>query len=231
MDCSPPGSSVHGILQAWIAISFSRGSSQPRIEPGSSALQADSLPLSHQGSSCYTCFIYSSNIHGTSTRRHCDKYKGYSGEQKDFTIYNILWVWLALSSPWESDHELMVFPDLWCSKLDPGIQHAVPAISEQPTGLFQSLHFLLLTAILILSLFVKGSFIYLASMNIIILMLKFIQRIKYRQKLSVSRPYLFLSLYIHIYIHNFRDHIYICIHVCIYLCPEYFFKVNCDGIQ
>ena len=34
MDCSPPGSSVHGILQArileWIAISSSRGSSQPR---------------------------------------------------------------------------------------------------------------------------------------------------------------------------------------------------------
>ena len=32
MDCSPPGSSVHGILQArileWVAISFSRGSSQ-----------------------------------------------------------------------------------------------------------------------------------------------------------------------------------------------------------
>ncbi|MES6020832.1 hypothetical protein U6W19_12325, partial [Cutibacterium acnes] len=31
---SPPGSSVHGILQArileWVAISFSRGSSQPR---------------------------------------------------------------------------------------------------------------------------------------------------------------------------------------------------------
>ena len=34
MDCSPPGSSVHEILQArilvWVAISFSRGSSQPR---------------------------------------------------------------------------------------------------------------------------------------------------------------------------------------------------------
>ena len=33
-DCSPPGSSVHGIPQArrveWVAISFSRGSSQPR---------------------------------------------------------------------------------------------------------------------------------------------------------------------------------------------------------
>ena len=34
MDCSLPGSSVHGIFQAivleWIAISFSRGSSQTR---------------------------------------------------------------------------------------------------------------------------------------------------------------------------------------------------------
>ena len=35
MDCSPPGSYVHGILQArilqwWVAISFSRGSSRPR---------------------------------------------------------------------------------------------------------------------------------------------------------------------------------------------------------
>ena len=34
MDCSPPGSSVHGIFQVrileWVAISFSRGSSQPR---------------------------------------------------------------------------------------------------------------------------------------------------------------------------------------------------------
>ena len=33
VDCSPPGSSVHGILQArmleWVAISFSRGSSWP----------------------------------------------------------------------------------------------------------------------------------------------------------------------------------------------------------
>ena len=34
MDCSLPGSSLHGILQArvleWVAISFSRGSSRPR---------------------------------------------------------------------------------------------------------------------------------------------------------------------------------------------------------
>ena len=41
-DCSPPGSSVHGILQArileWVAMPSSQGSSQPR----SPELQADS---------------------------------------------------------------------------------------------------------------------------------------------------------------------------------------------
>ena len=54
MNCSPPGSTVHGVFQArileWVAISFSRGSPQPRIEPASSAWQADSLPLNHPGS-------------------------------------------------------------------------------------------------------------------------------------------------------------------------------------
>ena len=39
VDCSPPGSSVLGILQAkileWVAIPFSRGSSDPGIEPTS----------------------------------------------------------------------------------------------------------------------------------------------------------------------------------------------------
>ena len=50
MDCIPPGFSVHGILQAriveWIAISFSRGSSQPRDQTVVSCIsQVDSLPL------------------------------------------------------------------------------------------------------------------------------------------------------------------------------------------
>ena len=49
MDYSPPGSSVLRILQArileWVAIPFSRGSSQPGIEPRSPELQADSLAV------------------------------------------------------------------------------------------------------------------------------------------------------------------------------------------
>ena len=42
MDCSLTGFPVHGIFQArileWVAISFSRGSSQPEVEPTSPAL-------------------------------------------------------------------------------------------------------------------------------------------------------------------------------------------------
>ena len=52
MEYSPPVSSVHGISQTrileWIAVSFSRESSWPRDGNVSPALQADSLPLSHQ---------------------------------------------------------------------------------------------------------------------------------------------------------------------------------------
>ena len=53
IGCSLPGSSIHGILQArileWFAMPSSRGSSQPKDWTWvSSALQADSLPLSHR---------------------------------------------------------------------------------------------------------------------------------------------------------------------------------------
>ena len=76
MDCSLPGSSVHGIFQArileWVAISFSKtlfpgflrpeywsgypfpspgDISNPRIEPRSPTLQTDSLPAEPQGKS------------------------------------------------------------------------------------------------------------------------------------------------------------------------------------
>ena len=53
MNYSLPGSSVHGILQArileYVAIPFSRDLPDPGIEPGSPALQADSLPSEPPG--------------------------------------------------------------------------------------------------------------------------------------------------------------------------------------
>ena len=55
MDCSPPDSSVHGILQARIlecvAIPFSRDLPDPGIEPRSPILQADSLQSEPLGKS------------------------------------------------------------------------------------------------------------------------------------------------------------------------------------
>ena len=49
----PPGSSVHGILQArileWVAIPFSRDLPDLWIEPGSPTLWADSLPTEPPG--------------------------------------------------------------------------------------------------------------------------------------------------------------------------------------
>ena len=52
VDYSPPDPSVHGIIQArlleWVAFLFSR-SFQPRIEPTSPSLQADSLPTEPPG--------------------------------------------------------------------------------------------------------------------------------------------------------------------------------------
>ena len=51
MDCSPPGSSIHGILQVRILewnsnpLPSPRDLPDPGIEPGSLALQADTLPF------------------------------------------------------------------------------------------------------------------------------------------------------------------------------------------
>ena len=54
LDCSPPGSSLHGILQAGIlewTIPFSRGLPNPGIKRGSPALQVNSLLSDPPGTS------------------------------------------------------------------------------------------------------------------------------------------------------------------------------------
>ena len=58
MDCGPPGSSVHRILQArileWVAIPFSRASSGPKGQTWFSCVAGIFFYcLSHQGTSCY----------------------------------------------------------------------------------------------------------------------------------------------------------------------------------
>ena len=57
MDCSPPGSSVHGILQArileWVAIPSLGDLPNPGVKPWSPALQVDSLPSESPGKPLY----------------------------------------------------------------------------------------------------------------------------------------------------------------------------------
>ena len=59
MDCSLPGSSVHGIFQTrvleWGAISFSGDLPDSGIEPGCPALQADTLPSEPPGKPSSNC--------------------------------------------------------------------------------------------------------------------------------------------------------------------------------
>ena len=67
MDCSPPGSSIHGIFQArvpeWVAISFSRGSSRPRDRTQVSHIVARRFyHLSHQEVLCALDLLFSSSV-------------------------------------------------------------------------------------------------------------------------------------------------------------------------
>ena len=61
MDCSLPGSSIHGIFQArvleWVAISFSSGSPQPRDGIWVSYMQTDALPSEPPGKPFYSILI------------------------------------------------------------------------------------------------------------------------------------------------------------------------------
>ena len=66
MDCLPPGSSVHGILQArtleWVAMPSSRDLSDPGTEPASHLCllywQVGSLPLESPGKPYINIYIY-----------------------------------------------------------------------------------------------------------------------------------------------------------------------------
>ena len=105
LDCSLPGSSVHGILQAsileWVVISYSRGSSWPRDQTHDSCLlqwQAGSLPPCHLASLC----SYSTNqqLKSLNIEKHNnmdDFQKHYVQQRKLGTKVSTEWsnLWIA----------------------------------------------------------------------------------------------------------------------------------------
>ena len=66
MDCSPPGSSVHGILQAgilqWVAMPSSRGSSHPRDRKYTSGIAGKFFTAETQGKPQYVVSVQFSSV-------------------------------------------------------------------------------------------------------------------------------------------------------------------------
>ena len=89
MDCSLPGSSDHGILQARILEFPSPGDlPHPGMEPSSLALQEDSLPLSHLGSPCvFFCW--------TIKWRRLIKAKLTRPQLGTYIVFQVLWLELV----------------------------------------------------------------------------------------------------------------------------------------
>ena len=92
---------VHGILQArileWVAVPFSRGSSDPGIELGSPALQADSLPMELSGkpylcecSRLNSCFSFVS-------ASWYSNFSEYFFNEYSVHLYSVLSTWCLLS--------------------------------------------------------------------------------------------------------------------------------------
>ena len=116
VDCSLPGSSVHGIFQArileWVAISFSRRSPNPETEPGSPALQADSLlseppgkpELTSIGSEMRSnylilCFRFLLNTQNSLTSR-ARVYRGLTESQNRYLQEGLFCIWVRVKAYW-----------------------------------------------------------------------------------------------------------------------------------
>ena len=66
MDCNPPRSSVHGVSQEWVAISFSRGSAQPRDWTQVSCIAGGFFTAEPPGKPCicaYMCIFCNVKLH------------------------------------------------------------------------------------------------------------------------------------------------------------------------
>ena len=113
MDCSPLGSSVHGILQArileWVAIPCSRASSYPRYGTQVSCLphwQEGSLPLAPPGKP------RSDPSGGNSVHSRCPAYM-CSRDHTDLS-HLLFWIGQDFSADNSSCHLVTVLPFFFC---------------------------------------------------------------------------------------------------------------------
>ena len=114
MDCSPPGSSVHGILQArileWVAIPFSRGSSQPRDQTQVSCIAGRGFNLWATGEA-QTKTREGASAPFSWRRSWCFCQKSRSLLEYSYLWAGSLWLkpWIFFSSPRLSSELIWVF--------------------------------------------------------------------------------------------------------------------------
>ena len=115
MNCSPPGFSVHGIIQArileWVVISFSRGSSQPR----------DRTHVSCIAGRFFTTLSYQSG------------WKPLAIGQAPGPLLNVLHVFIHLLLPQPDDVGTIITPISQMRKLRPERPTNAPQLT-QPSG-------------------------------------------------------------------------------------------------
>ena len=122
VNCSPPGSFIHGISQArlleQVAISFSRG--LPKLMPLSSpALQTDSLPLAPPGKPLFS-YLCCSDTQSCLTL--CDP---MDCSTPGFPVYHIsqsLLKFMSIDSVMPSNHLILCLPLLLMPSIFPSIR-------------------------------------------------------------------------------------------------------------
>ena len=91
MDCSPRGSSVNGILQArkleWIAIPFSRGSSQPRDQTWVSCIAGRFFTVWATREAPYVAYISIIMLNVNWLNAPIKRYNGYKNKTLLYTVY------------------------------------------------------------------------------------------------------------------------------------------------
>ena len=90
MDCSPPGSSVHGIFQAWIlewvAISFSRGCSRPRDWTRVSRIVGRCFTIQATREAHASCKSYTKAIHNNYASIYTNKEQSRNETKKTIPL-------------------------------------------------------------------------------------------------------------------------------------------------
>ena len=132
MDCSPPGSSVHGILQArilkWVAISFSRGSSWPR----------DRTQVSHISGRCFNLWATweALSMYAAATAKSPQSCRTLcnpiDGSPPGSPIPGILqartpeWVAISFSNAWKWKVKVKLLSRVWLLATPWTVAHQVP---------------------------------------------------------------------------------------------------------